>query len=314
MRFTIKFLAVASLIANTTYGRAIQQSLSDSSDSLGEGLQTRDVTFPLASSDQVLLEGTPFASGMLGGVKDIHILRHKNVRQGERVQGGQKLRILGVGDSITVGFLSDQDGGDGSGYRQALRDDLSRNQVAFAGTEYMASSLKDNYFAAWSGKTIKYISDNVDASLRQQPNLVLLSAGTNDMNSMSSISTEGNDPKEAAERLGSLIDKIHRACPKAVILVSMIANVCDNSEYHDQHERTKRFQKYIAEVVKTRYHKNQTVLAADFSPFDTSDSLRDCVHPTNRGYQVMGDWWYDFIAQLPNGWVSEAQGSDPHET
>jgi hypothetical protein len=129
MRFTIKFLAVASLIANTTYGRAIQQSLSDSSDSLGEGLQTRDVTFPLASSDQVLLEGTPFASGMLGGVKDIHILRHKNVRQGERVQGGQKLRILGVGDSITVGFLSDQDGGDGSGYRQALRDDLSSRHL-----------------------------------------------------------------------------------------------------------------------------------------------------------------------------------------
>lgn len=209
---------------------------------------------------------------------------------------------------------------------------FSGNQVAFAGTEYMASSLKDNYFvshgfspvercqstdlvqAAWSGKTIKYISDNVDASLRQQPNLVLLSAGTNDMNSMSSISTEGNDPKKAAERLGSLIDKIHHACPKAAILVSMIANVCDNSEYHDQHERTKRFQKYIADVVKTRYYRNQTVLAADFSPFDTGDSLRDCVHPTNRGYQVMGDWWYDFIAQLPNGWVSEAQGSDPHET
>ncbi|VUC26762.1 unnamed protein product [Clonostachys rosea] len=314
MRAALKFLGAAGLLAGTTYGRAVQQTVEASSiGSLGEGLQTRDATFPLPNSDQVLLEETAFSSGMLGGVKDIHILQYRNVRHGERAQGGQKLRILGVGDSITAGFLSDQDGGDGSGYRQALRDDLSRNEVVFAGTEYMASVFTDNYFAAWSGKTIKYIADNVDASLEQKPNVVLLSAGTNDMNSRSSISTEGNDPKKAAERLGSLIDKIHRACPDALILVAMIQNVCDNEEYHDQHERTKWFQKYIADVVKVRFERRQPVLAADFSGFDTN-SLRDCVHPTNRGYQVMGDWWYDFIAQLPNGWVQEAEGSDPHET
>jgi hypothetical protein len=39
------------------------------------------------------------------------------------LQPGSKLRILGVGDSITVGFPSD---GDGNGYRLQLRNGLSR--------------------------------------------------------------------------------------------------------------------------------------------------------------------------------------------
>jgi hypothetical protein len=36
----------------------------------------------------------------------------------------RKLRILCLGDSITVGYLSDHDDGDGNGYRLELRDKL----------------------------------------------------------------------------------------------------------------------------------------------------------------------------------------------
>ncbi|GKT51238.1 uncharacterized protein ColSpa_11419 [Colletotrichum spaethianum] len=52
-------------------------------------------------------------------------LRYKGTESGKEVKPGTKLRILGVGDSITVGFLSDRNGGDGNGYRHQLRDDLS---------------------------------------------------------------------------------------------------------------------------------------------------------------------------------------------
>ncbi|CCF38733.1 carbohydrate esterase family 3 [Colletotrichum higginsianum] len=49
----------------------------------------------------------------------------KGVAPGQAVKPGTKLRILGVGDSITVGFLSERDGGDGNGYRLKLQQDLS---------------------------------------------------------------------------------------------------------------------------------------------------------------------------------------------
>ena len=40
------------------------------------------------------------------------------------IKSETELRILGVGDSITVGFLSERDGGDGNGYRFQLQRDL----------------------------------------------------------------------------------------------------------------------------------------------------------------------------------------------
>lgn len=52
------------------------------------------------------------------------VLHFGNAPAGKQIAGGRELRILPVGDSITVGYLSDQ-GGDGDGYRRKLRDDLS---------------------------------------------------------------------------------------------------------------------------------------------------------------------------------------------
>lgn len=57
---------------------------------------------------------------------DSSVLRFKHTQPGLPVQSGTKLRVLCVGDSITVGFDSEQDGGDGNGYRLELRNDLSR--------------------------------------------------------------------------------------------------------------------------------------------------------------------------------------------
>lgn len=65
------------------------------------------------------------------GKKDTEVLRYKSTKPGKALKPGTELRILCVGDSITVGFLSDQDGGDGNGYRLRLLDDLSRKTSLF---------------------------------------------------------------------------------------------------------------------------------------------------------------------------------------
>lgn len=96
---------------------------------------------------------------------DPDVLSYTGVEPGEAVKPGTELRILCVGDSITVGFLSDQDGGDGNGYRLQLRNDLSsksseyygsntfladilfttEDKVVFAGTEN-SGSMDDGYY------------------------------------------------------------------------------------------------------------------------------------------------------------------------
>lgn len=126
------------------------------------------------------------------------------------------------------------------------------------------------------------------------------------MNPNGAISTEGHDPAAASERLGNLIDKMVASCPDAVILVAMIIGTC-NAE---QAPQTKTFQSLIPKVVMPRLQAGKHVLAVDFSTF-ALNNLRDCIHPTNQGYQLVGYYWYDFIAQIPQDWITAPVGKDP---
>ncbi|KAG6001012.1 hypothetical protein E4U21_004781, partial [Claviceps maximensis] len=143
-------------------------------------------------------------------------------------------------------------------------------------------------------------------SLRQNPNVVLVHAGTNDMSPDRTISVDGNDPIEASKRLGHLIDKIILACPNAVVLVAMIINTC----HPHQSQATRLFQESIPRIVQRRLEDGHHILAVDFTSFPTSE-LRDCVHPTNEGYGILGDYWYDALVQVPREWIQPPSGRDP---
>lgn len=133
-----------------------------------------------------------------------------------------------------------------------------------------------------------------------------MAAGTNDMNPDGRISTEGNDPAQAVVRLGRMIDKIIQKCPDATILVAMIINTCDPK----QSPATQRFQSLIPGLVQQYRRRGEHVLAVNFASFSTGD-LRDCIHPTNDGYKIMGNMWYDFITQIPPDWIKDPVGNDP---
>ncbi|GJN73332.1 hypothetical protein PLICBS_007410 [Purpureocillium lilacinum] len=237
----------------------------------------------------------------------------KDIDAGTRpaIKAGTELRILCAGDSITLGTLSQTDGGDGNGYRRQLQADLSKDNVVFAGsTTTPDGTMLDGYFAAWPGKTIQYISDEIGPSLKQRPNIILLHAGTNDMNENNSTATEGNDPAAAAKRLGALVDRIVAACPDAVVLVAMIIDTCRP----EQSPRTQLFQSLIpGAVTRPRLEAGHKVLAANFTAFPVSE-LRDCIHPTNRGYRLLGDYWYDVMAQVPRDWIQAPVGPDPERS
>lgn len=126
------------------------------------------------------------------------------------------------------------------------------------------------------------------------------------MNANSAISTEGNDPAGAAERLGKLVDKVLDACPDAVVLISMIIDTCDPQ----QSPRTQQYEALVPGVAKQRRDAGKHVLAVDFTTFSKS-LLRDCIHPTNEGYHLFGDYWYDFVGQIPKDWINDPVGSDP---
>ncbi|KAH7114166.1 SGNH hydrolase-type esterase domain-containing protein [Dactylonectria estremocensis] len=228
-------------------------------------------------------------------------LTHKGTTPGKAINSGINLRILGVGDSITRGIGSS----DGNGYRKRLKEDLSKNDVFFAGTESDGDMENGNY-GAWRGKSIKYIADHIGPSLKHRPNIILLHAGTNDLDDRSQYSSEGNDPDGIASRLGALIDKMVDACPDAVILVAMIIKTCDSHKA----PRHDAYTELIPGVVKTRRSKGAHVLAVDFTDFPLN-KLTDCIHPTTEGYKTFADYWYDYIHQIPSSWITKPIGNDP---
>lgn len=120
------------------------------------------------------------------------------------------------------------------------------------------------------------------------------------------FSTEGWDPAQTADRLGALIDKMIQKCPDAVIIVASIIPTCRSGAI----TLTEQFQALVPGIVQTRFAAGHKVAMAGFNAWPTS-KLRDCIHPTDDGYDVMGDWWYDFITQIPSSWWSAPQGPDP---
>lgn len=92
------------------------------------------------------------------------VLQYKPMDAGKQVKKDTELRILPVGDSITNGWRSEENGGNGDGYRRELRDDLSSrsrllwqvhsmltieigDKVVFAGTETSETgTMDDGYF------------------------------------------------------------------------------------------------------------------------------------------------------------------------
>ena len=110
----------------------------------------------------------------------------------------------------------------------------------------------------------------------------------------------------AAERLGVLVDKIIKECPDAVILVARIISTCDET----QQVGTVQYQNSIPEVMAQRRAAGAKLLVVDFTTFPVAE-LRDCIHPTNNGYRILGDYWLTYINQIPGEWISDPVGPDP---
>ena len=117
-----------------------------------------------------LLLALPFTSTASGSSSSS--LKARDVKPGVPVKPGTELRILPLGDSITWGYTSP----DGNGYRLQLYNDLSGDNVVFAGV-IQSGNMIDNWNGGYPGQTIQYIAGQAPQSLAQHPNIVLFMAG-----------------------------------------------------------------------------------------------------------------------------------------
>lgn len=156
----------------------------------------------------------------------------------------------------------------------------------------------DNEHEGHGGLLIKEIYEKIveDGILHKKPHLVLLHAGTNDMNRIFDLSPQ--DPYETApKRLGLLIDKILCECPSTTLL---LAQIIDN---RGSHERVQAFNTAVLDIVFNRQNQGFKVRAVDHSGVSGADLGDDGVHPLVVGYDKMAQAWFEAIRNLPTEWL-----------
>ena len=196
-----------------------------------------------------------------------------------------------LGDSITRGSMSSND----NGYRGPLQQKLSGVDFDFIGT-LLDGNMKDRSHQGHSGKVISEITAFSSASIGARPNVILLHAGTNDLDLQ-------RDVANAPDRLAGLIDRLAKECPDATILVAKIIG----ANKPELQTRIDAYNSAVATDVKSRADDGKHVAIVDMSGIlDYATDLADIKHPNDSGYAKMAAAWYEgIVAAHSKGWIEK---------
>jgi lysophospholipase L1-like esterase len=211
---------------------------------------------------------------------------------------GDPCKILPLGDSITHGFASTDDGG----YRSALFKLIvaAQQKVTFTGslangpTQVSGQTFPRNH-EGHDGWTIDpgystYGAGGISSlipspALNGGPHIILLHIGTNDTGFMDSVNM--------STRLEALLDKIAQASPNALVVLAQIAPLGYNSA------PLTAYNAKIPAIVQSHAAKGQHIVGVDMSKLPVpADIGSDNVHPNDQGYAYMANIWYAAIKNL----------------
>jgi lysophospholipase L1-like esterase len=200
---------------------------------------------------------------------------------------GQPCKILPLGDSITFGL------GYSGGYRVELfrKASADNKPITFVGAVQNGPTMVDGKMfprsnEGHSGWTIDQVAGLVPMpALDMKPHIVLLMAGTNDVNL-------SRDLANAPKRLGALIDKISAADAKTLIVVAQITPLASRGGAMSP---VTTFNKALPEVVAMRASAGKRVVLVDMNTSFPEGGLGDGVHPNQKGYEWMAGVWYQAI-------------------
>jgi lysophospholipase L1-like esterase len=149
------------------------------------------------------------------------------------------------------------------------------------------------------GALISQIATYANISLHLRPNIILLMAGTNDVN----IDYEADT---APQRLVDLVDECVTACPDAVVLVAQLTPILDS----DAQARVEAFNAAFPPLLEQTVGAGKKVLVVDMENYVTVDELMDGLHPGDLGYEGMARAWFDGITEAASkGWIAKPIGS-----
>lgn len=223
----------------------------------------------------------------------------------------EPFKILPLGDSNTRGYPLDEENG---GYRTKLWTDLAIAQgfnLDFVGKAANGPSNIDRDHEGRGSFTIDKLTNNVNGklsvnskgtpiytniedALSDNPDMVLLMAGTNDILS-------GDSVDNALNQLGTLVDRITADSPKTKVLVgSIIPSKTTSSKEAKTAEFSSRVEN---EIVNPRSDQGDNVIFVDIfnTSLNKSDFSKDGIHLNKSGYDKLANVWSEAILNTNDG-------------
>lgn len=230
-------------------------------------------------------------------------------------ESGEKIRVMPLGDSITDGFSTV------GGYRQPLCNKLEENGYSgnfdFVGPNW-GGNCYDPQHAGYSGYSIDNIdqadsisgartglSSFIDWLMDAYPaDVVMLQIGTNDILSYYDLENIGT-------RLEKFVDTVLTYIPDdgMLFLATIPCMDANNTLYINEYyftpesmdECVDAYNTEIKRIAAEKQAEEKNIRLADINSVLTKSDLYDGVHPTEAGYKLMADYWYDILVNYLNG-------------
>lgn len=189
------------------------------------------------------------------------------------------LKVMALGDSLTVGVGSSH----GAGYRAAFFEHMrdAGVVVTMVGGKVGGPETFDNRHQGYAQMPINELSAGVHDKLRKhEPDVVLLLQGTDETRS------ESFSPHAFAANLEVMIDRIFTARPSAKLLVGTLP-----PSKFGRHEGARRaVNELLRRRVRERAAEGQAIWLVDLFPMlDGQREMADATHPNDAGYERIGE-------------------------
>lgn len=196
-------------------------------------------------------------------------------------EGGKRLTVMGLGDSIT-------EGGDGfSTYLYPLWERLFAGgyDADFIGPRQSECRIGRLSHCGFSGKNVEFLEARIDSIYRKYPaDVVLLHAGHNHF-------AEERPVEGMMRAYKSIIGKIHAVNPQALVFLAKVTPSGKLPKYSYIPELNRRIEAYVDSLKDGRVVLVDMARGHDWRTM----TIEDKVHPNKAGREFMAGRWFDAI-------------------
>jgi lysophospholipase L1-like esterase len=193
--------------------------------------------------------------------------------------GAEPLKVMAIGDSITVGTGSSHGGGYRAAFWERMRD--AGVEVDMVGGKVGGPETFDNRHQGYTQMPLHELSAGIHDKLRTfEPDVVLLLQGTDETREASF------SPHAFAANLNVMIDRIFTARPGARLLIGTLPP----TKFGRSEGARRAVNELLRRTVRERAERGQAVLIVDvYAMLDSAREMSDANHPNDAGYERIGE-------------------------